>query len=180
MKKLIMTSLLALVAIATIQSCSDSSAAAKSGPKLSYDCGDYFSKDDWELSYNASGDTITNCEIDKKFLLKSDLFRSAKDSIEIGMNLTKAEFDRLPPQGELRMMITKSLIESKYGCKNEATFNPFKISIGFITDDETKKESLYIITEFLASNAYGTPGELKGYFKFDLKSLAMTHNSVME
>ena len=160
MKKVSMVLLLSLI---TMVGCKETDKKIE----VNYECSDYFTKDDWEVFTTLNRDTILSYSIDKNIMVNKK-FPSATDSVNFTMNLDSSEFKKLPPELNFHLMIYQSLLSAKSNCKHEGTFRPFNIKV-YYTDD-----NLWIINvEFFASNAYGTPGELNGYFTFDPKTYKM-------
>lgn len=135
-------------------------------PDIDVEAKGYFNKSDWKISergpkFDVNKDVDTYY-IEKKIILKED-FQNATDSVKLSIyEMNKTEIKNLPL---LETILYKSLLDCKYACNNTATFKPLKIVI-FNSD----KNELYINIDFLASNAYGTPGELKGNFVYDYKT----------
>ena len=156
MKKLLVFSMLSMV----LFSCS-----SNSKPIANYECKDYFTNSDWDLTYNKTEDTILYYTLDKNVSVKKD-FQSATDSVKIKMSFDSEGFKKLPPQDTLRHKIWTSLLDSKYECKHIGTYRPYEVTINLLDNDST----LLIKVNFFASNAYGTPGELTSYYQFDSKT----------
>jgi hypothetical protein len=172
MKKVFLLAILATVSIVTFTSC------GKSKPKVDYECSGYFSSDDWKITLDKK-DSVMFYDVEKNISLRKD-FPSSTDSTKFKISfLTKEDFPKLPPGDELRLMLYRSLLSSKSGCKNEGTFKPYEINISFLEDDSIGRAMLIKI-DFFASNAYGTPGELHGYFKYDPKTYKLIYESVSE
>jgi hypothetical protein len=164
MKKLLMFSMASMV----LFSC------GKNTPTTDYECVGYFTKDKWSLSTNKAGDTITSYSLNTKFMV-NDNFPSATDSVKLWMMLSDSEFKSLPKPTDFRNMIFKVLLESKSNCKNEATFRPYDLWV-YPTEDKKLKMTL----KFYASNAYGTPDELTGYFKFNPITNELVESNVFD
>ena len=171
MKKVLLLAILATVSIASFTGC------GKSKPEVNYECSGYFTKDDWKVTLDKS-DSVMFYDVEKNISLRKD-FPSSTDSTKFKISfLNKDDFSKLPPGDELRLMLYRSLLSSKSGCKNEGTFKPYEISISFLEGDSTDRIML-IKTDFFASNAYGTPGELTGYFQYDPKTYKLIKESIM-
>jgi hypothetical protein len=164
MKKLLVLTMVSVV----LFSC------GKKTPTTDYECIGYFTKDKWTISTNKEGDTITGYSLNTKFMV-NDNFPSATDSVKLWMILTDDEFKSLPKPSDFSNMIFKALLEAKSNCKNEGTFRPFDLWV-YPTEDKKLKMNL----KFYASNAYGTPGELNGYFTFNPKTNELTESNVFE
>lgn len=161
MKKAIMISLFALV---TIASCSR--------PSVDYEVKGFISKKDWKVTMDKKDDSkITFYKVDKKLWLKDD-FSSAIDSVRFSVNMSPEDFKLLPSNktSTFLEMLSKSLSESKYSCKNPATFKPESIKVYVTEDVKTKDKSIMIAVGFLASNSFGVASELTGYFAYDPKN----------
>ena len=144
-------------------------------PKVDYECTDYFTKNDWDLTTNKSGDTILFYNINKNISLKND-FPSAVDSTKFSMTLYSEQFNKLPTPDVFSKMLHEVLFKSKLSCKNQGTYKPYEINTMFTDGDST----INIKVDFFASNAYGTPGELHGYYKYDSKTYKLIDENVME
>jgi hypothetical protein len=168
MKKVILLAILATVSIASFIGC------GKSKPEVNYECSGYFTKDDWKLTLNKNGDSVVFYDVEKNISLRKD-FPSSTDSTKFKISfLDKDGFAKLPPGDELRLMMYRSLLSSKSSCKNEGTFKPFEINTSFIKGDSV----LLIKVDFFAANAYGTPGELSGWFQYDSKTYKLIEENV--
>ena len=159
MKKILMV---AIVLIAVV-SCS----TEKNEPKLSYVIPDYVQPNDWK-STKTIKDSVIFYQVEKKVKLNSDYFPGVSDSTKFKMWIKSGDVKKLPHGDTLSSKLFTSLIESKIECNNVATFNPKIIEVGLTDWDGTPCYSINI--KFLASNAYGTPSELKGAFYYDLKT----------
>ena len=148
-------------------------ASCTSKPKVNYDIPDYVSESDWKLSKNKKTDSVVLYQVDKKIKLDEKYFPSVKDSVGFSFMLTNDKFKKLPNSDSLRSEIFKCLLESQSACMSSATFDPKNISFYISEDEKTKKETLVISVVFFASNAYGTPGKLQGYFTYDLKTMKL-------
>ena len=168
MKKVCMVSMITLISF-TIISCS------KNKPEVNYVCSDYIAKENWDLSLNKTQDTIVLYSLNHKISVKDD-FPSAVDSTKVTTILSAEKFSKLPPPIELHSMIYKSLLSSHSACKHKGTFRPYEISIGFLDNDST----ISIQVDFFASNAYGTPGELRGIYLYDSKTYKLKDELVGE
>ena len=147
-------------------------------PKVNYNIPDYVQESDWKLTSDKKTDSVILYQVDKKIKLDDKYFPSASDSVRFSLMLNKENFKQLPDANVLRDEIFKSLLKSQSECMHSATFNPKNISFYIGDDEKTKKKTLVITIEFFASNAYGTPGELHGYFTYDLKTLKLIDSLV--
>jgi hypothetical protein len=154
MKKLLLGALLLLSTLSLV-SCND----------VNYEIDGYFTNSDWKSHdeiVNKKNDTYYS--IDTKINIKNE-FYSVKDDVKFRIiDLTEKKISLLPKQDKLKKIIISSLEKCKSNCKNDATFDPKEISIS------VNDKSLDINITFLASNSYGTPGELHGYFTYDIKT----------
>ena len=144
-----------------------------SKPKVNYNIPDYVVESDWKLSTNKETDSVVLYQVDKKIKLDEKYFPSVKDSVTFSFMLNNDKFKKLPNPNSLRSEIFKCLLESQSACMRSATFDPKNISFYIGEDEKTKQETLVISVVFFASNAYGTPGELRGYFTYDLKTMKL-------
>jgi len=154
MRKLILGALL-LLSMFSIVSCNS----------INYEIDGYFTNSDWKSHdeiVNKKNDTYYS--IDTKINIKNE-FYSVKDDVRFRIiDLTEKRIGLLPKQDKLKKIIITSLEKCKSNCKNDATFDPKEISIS-VNDKE-----MNITITFFASNSYGTPGELNGYFTYDIKT----------
>jgi hypothetical protein len=142
-----------------------------SGPSVDYEVNGFISKKDWKVSTDKNDESkITYYSIDKKLWMKND-FENATDSVSLSVGMNPEDFKILPSKETsiLMGMLSESLSKSKYSCKNPATFKPKSISVYVSEDEKTKDKSLMVSVRFLASNSFGVPGELTGYFEYDPK-----------
>lgn len=167
MKKLLLVSLFAAVT-AFFFSC-------KSTPEVEYECSNYFTKKDWEITTNKSGDSIFIYGINKNISLKS-YFPNLSDSTKFSMMLYSEQYKKLPPPTVFSDMLRESLFKSKQACKNQATFKPYELSTTFMDGDST----ITISVDFLASNSFGTPGELHATYTYDSQSFKLLDEYVIE
>jgi hypothetical protein len=144
-------------------------------PKVNYECSDYITNKDWKLSLNKNEDSIMFYNLEHNISLK-DKFASSTDSTKISAMFYSEQFSKLPPPSELHGMIYESLLKSHSSCKHGGTFKPYEINLMFMNGDST----LSIKVDFFASNAYGTPGELHGYFKYDSKTYKLIDDNILE
>ena len=163
MKKVFLLSA-AIASITLLVSCS--------GPSVDYEVNGFISKSDWKVGKDKKDDSkITYYSVDKKLWMKDD-FSNATDSVSLSLFMSPEEF-KLLPSNETSVfmgMLTESLSKSKYSCKNPATFKPESIRVYVREDEKTKDKTLMVSVGFLASNSFGVPGELTGYFEYDPKN----------
>jgi hypothetical protein len=165
MKKLLVLTIASL----TLFSCSQT-------PEVNYECSDYITKKDWKVMTNKNDNSeILFYNLDHKILL-NDKFPSSTDSTKVTAIFDSKQFGKLPQPTELHGMIYKSLLNSHSSCKHKGTFKPYEINLLFMDGDST----LSIKVDFLASNAYGTPGELHGTYLYDTKTYKLKNEFVTE
>ena len=103
MKKVLFGLLFTLVTI-VIFSC-----GVKPKPLANYECKDYFSNSDWDLTLNKTQDTILFYNLNKNVSVKKD-FPSSTDSVKFSMSFDEQSFKKLPPQDTLEHKIFKCLL----------------------------------------------------------------------
>jgi hypothetical protein len=134
-------------------------------PYLNYSVEGYLKAEDWNVA-KSTDDSISSYWVNKK--IKLDLETFTNDSVKFEIDVEPKDVNKLPKQDTLEMKLFKALLDSKYSCKNEATFNPKKIQFYFTEWDG--KECYKITIQFLASNSFGVPGELTGHYYYDVKT----------
>jgi hypothetical protein len=149
--------------------------SCKQTPQVNYECPEYFTKKDWKTTTNKNGDSILLYSLDHNISLKKQ-FPSSTDSTKFTTLLYSEQFNKLPPQNELYLMVYESLLKSHSACKHGGTFKPYEVNLMFMDGDST----LSIKVDFFASNSYGTPGELHGTYKFDTKTYNLKDDYVTE
>jgi hypothetical protein len=196
--------------------------ACHSNP-VDYEIPEITKNSDWVLVEQKDKKATPKYELRKKVPLTKfvDLPTVANDSLEIKISrVSLTELSMFPKPEELKKLINQAFENCKGGCKNEATFKPYKISFTFIdkklpkepdqtdiakaksnwdfmkevsyetytknVEDELDgirkgaNERLIINVDFLASNAYGTPGELWAIMSYDIKKGVLDYYGVNE
>jgi hypothetical protein len=171
MKKILVVAI-ALIASVFIYSCKSSK---NKKPELDYAVDGYVQTYDWKYLKSKS-DSIISYDVRKKIAVEKKYFPGSTDSITLYVK--PENLKNLPNPDTLRNKLFNSLLDSKYSCSHPATFNPQEIKISF-TDWEGK-DCYWIQIKFLASNSYGTPGELEGHYFYDIKTNKLVTSSVMD
>lgn len=169
MKKLLVVA----ISLIAIVSCSNK----KVKPVVDYSINGYVEPKDWTVMRD-SLDSISTYMVDKKIVLDKDIFVGAVDSVRFTTFLSKENFNKLPNSDTLSSKIFTSLLGAKYSCVHTATFKPTKIEVS--VSDWKGTPTYWVSIDFLASNAYGTPGEMTGDFMYDLKTHELVVSSVRD
>lgn len=150
---------------------------------VNYNVGEYIEEKDWENGFlgpfdryrwDVGGiDSVGLIRVDKKIKLEETYFPGAKDSVNLKFQVSSEYFNSLPNPDSLSNAIFECLLKSRYACKNPATFIPKEIWLYVGESKDSSEADFSIHIDFLASNAFGVPGMMKGSYRFDPKTMKL-------
>lgn len=115
-------------------------------------------------------DTILKEEFPNTISLKNGL--GEKVDVELGVLEDGTSLDLT--QTQLDDLCRELNSEAKFACKNRATHVPKSI---LISADKGRTDSIYVMMDHIASNAYGVPGNLTTVFYFNYDKFKATKKS---